>query len=218
MTDEIKIMLPPYKIIYSVLIVLFLPIVRGISSTDEIGPVMDIMISALTMVMIADTYLVEKREQRWEIVSLFSIRNRKKMIYTRLIVQFIYIFLLAAAGYFMFFIWKPILQDLRCEMLTYLKYLLAVGISMVFWGVAVLVSANLTGNIWKGIGMVLVMWGVLLSTHSNRILGRFNVFAYAIADNENGITDWLPGKIIGLLIAVIIGSFILPKKLEFRRD
>ena len=66
MIDEIKIMLPPYKIIYSVLIVLFLPALRGISDTEEIGCTLDIMISVLTMVMTVDTYLVEKREQRWE--------------------------------------------------------------------------------------------------------------------------------------------------------
>ena len=64
MIDEIKIMLPPYKIIYSVLIVLFLPALRGISDTEEIGCTLDIMISVLTMVMTVDTYLVEKREQR----------------------------------------------------------------------------------------------------------------------------------------------------------
>ena len=218
MRDEIKIMLPPYKIIYSVLTVLFLPMVRGISETDEIGSTMDIMMAVLTMVMIADTYLIEKREQRWEIISLFSINSRKRMVYMRLIVQFIYIFLFAAIGYFTFFIWKPVLQEFHYEVLRYFEYLLAVGITIVFWGVLVLVMANVTGNIWKGIGAGLVLWSYLISTFGSRILGRYNVFAYVFAETDSGIAGWILGKMIGLLIAGILFFFVLPKTLEFRRN
>ena len=218
MRDEIKIMLPPYKIIYSVLTVLFLPMVRGISETDEIGSTMDIMMAVLTMVMIADTYLIEKREQRWEIISLFSINSRKRMVYMRLIVQFIYIFLFAAIGYFTFFIWKPVLQEFHYEVLRYFEYLLAVGITIVFWGVLVLVMANVTGNIWKGIGAGLVLWSYLISTFGSRILGRYNVFAYVFAETDSGIAGWILGKMIGLLIAGILFFFVLPQTLEFRRN
>ncbi len=218
MRDEIKIMLPPYKIIYSVLTVLFLPMVRGISETDEIGSTMDIMMAVLTMVMIADTYLIEKREQRWEIISLFSINSRKRMVYMRLIVQFIYIFLFAAIGYFTFFIWKPVLQEFHYEVLRYFEYLLAVGITIVFWGVLVLVMANVTGNIWKGIGAGLVLWSYLISTFGSRILGRYNVFAYVFAETDSGIAGWILGKMIGLLIAGILFFFALPQTLEFRRN
>ena len=218
MIDEIKIMLPPYKIIYSVLIVLFLPALRGISDTEEIGCTLDIMISVLTMVMTADTYLVEKREQRWEIISLLPIGSRIRMVYKRLFVQFIYIFFGAAIGYFLFFIWQPVLQEFHSEVLRYLEYLTAVGVSIVFWGVLALVTANVTGNIWKGIGAGLVLWMDLISTFGSRILGRYNIFAYALGGTDRGLSGWIPGKTIGLIIAVVIGVFILPKTLEFRRN
>jgi hypothetical protein len=192
--------------------------VRGISETDEIGSTMDIMMAVLTMVMIADTYLIEKREQRWEIISLFSINSRKRMVYMRLIVQFIYIFLFAAIGYFTFFIWKPVLQEFHYEVLRYFEYMLAVGITIVFWGVLVLVMANVTGNIWKGIGAGLVLWSYLISTFGSRILGRYNVFAYVFAETDSGIAGWILGKMIGFLIAGILFFFVLPQTLEFRRN
>ena len=217
MRDEIKIMLPPYKIIYSVLTILLLPIVRGISDTTEIGGVIDVMMSVLTMVMIADTYLVEKREQRWEIISLLPIKSRKRMVYMRLIVEFVYIFFLAAIGYFAFFIWKPEMRDFYRELWNYFEYLMAVGISIVFWGTLILVLANLNGNIWRGIGAGLVLWLYLISTYGSKILGRYNVFSYVFAGTDSKITDWIPGKVIGLLIAGILGIFILPRTLEFRR-
>ncbi|MBR6403687.1 MAG: hypothetical protein IKS48_09930 [Eubacterium sp.] len=218
MREEIKIVLPPYKIIYSVLIVMFLPVLRGISDTNEIGCTMDVMMSALTMVMFADTYLVEKREQRWEIISLLPEKSRKRMVYMRFFIQLIYILFFSAAGYFTFFIWKPVTQDFHSELQKYFEYLLAVGISIVFWGILVLIIANVTSNIWKGIGTGLVLWLNLFSTLGNRTLGRYNVFAYVYAETDTGISGWIPGKIIGLMIAGVLGILILPKTLEFRRD
>ena len=140
------------------------------------------------------------------------------MVYMRLMVEFIYVFLFAATGYFMFFIWKPDLQGFRCELLRYLEYLFAVSVSITFWGVIVLSIANATGNIWKGIGAGLVLWLYLLSTFGNKILGRYNIFAYALVEADSSVASWIPGKMIGLLIAGILGIFLLPRTLEFRRD
>ena len=113
---------------------------------------------------------------------------------------------------------QPVLQEFHSEVLRYLEYLTAVGVSIVFWGVLALVTANVTGNIWKGIGAGLVLWMDLISTFGSRILGRYNIFAYALGGTDRGLSGWIPGKTIGLIIAVVIGVFILPKTLGFRRN
>ena len=67
MKNELKIMFPLYRIIYPLLFVIFLSIFRGIADTREIGVTLDPMLAALSAVFMVDTYLIEHKEQRWEI-------------------------------------------------------------------------------------------------------------------------------------------------------
>ena len=80
MKTEIKIMLPFYKIIYPILFICFLAILRGTADTREIGVTLDPMMAALSVVFMADTYLIEKREQRWEIFALYALDKKRIMV------------------------------------------------------------------------------------------------------------------------------------------
>ena len=64
---EMKICLPVYKIIYSICFIVFLSLVRGISSIAEIGITMDAYIAVLAIVFCADTYWMEHSGKRWEV-------------------------------------------------------------------------------------------------------------------------------------------------------
>lgn len=75
---DMKIMLPPYKLIYPVLFMLLLAFVRGVSDTREIGTVLDSMIPVLAIVFMADTYQIEYSEQRWEIFELYDMKKKDK--------------------------------------------------------------------------------------------------------------------------------------------
>lgn len=217
MKNEIKIMLPLYKIIYPILFVCFLAIFRGIADTKEIGVTLDPMLAALSVVFMADTYLIEKREQRWEIFALYAFDKKKTMMYKRVFVQFLYLLLLAAIGYFLFFIQKPSAGIWENEIKMYLEYLLAASISIFLWGTMAIIVANLFRNIWCGIGISFIVWLLLNSTFGDDLFGRYNVFSYVFRSYEQGGTDWIPGKVIGFVLAILMMFVLLPQTMKRRK-
>lgn len=219
MKNEIKIMLPLYKIIYPIFFVIFLTIFRGVADTREIGITLDPMLAALTIVFMADTYLIEDREQRGELFALYSLNKKRMMIYKRVFVQFVYLFLLAAIGYFLFFIQNPSIGDLGNEKKMYLEYLFAVGSSILFWGIMSITISNWFQNIWCGIGISLIIWLVLNSTIGNTLFGKYNVFSYVFRSYEQGVGgEWMLGKGIGGILAFLMIFIILPKTMKRRRN
>lgn len=216
MKNEIKIMLPPYKIIYPILFVCFLAIFRGIADTKEIGVTLDPMLAALSVVFMADTYLIEKREQRWEIFALYALDKKKTMMYKRIFVQFVYLFILAVLGYFLFFMQSPSTGNWGNEIKMYLEYLLAVAISILLWGSLAITVANLFRNIWCGIGIPFIIWLLLNSTFGNDLLGKYNVFSYVFRSYEQGGAAWISGKAIGIVLAVLMMFMLLPQTMKGR--
>ena len=217
MKNEIKIMLPIYKIIYPILFVCFLAIFRGIADTKEIGVTLDPMLAALSVVFMADTYLVEKREQRWEIFALYALDKKKIMMYKRIFVQFLYLLLLAAIGYFLFLIQKPSASIWENEIKMYSEYLLAASISIFLWGTMAIIVSNLFQNIWCGIGISFIIWLLLNSTFGDDLFGRYNVFSYVFRSYEQRGTDWIPGKVIGFVLAIFMMFVFLPQTMKRRK-
>ncbi len=218
MKKEIKIMLPFYKIIYPILFLGFLAVFRGIADTREIGVTLDPMMAALSAIFMADTYLIEIREERWEIFALYTLDKKIMMIYKRIAVQFIYLFLLAALGYFLFFIQNPSRGVWEEEVKMYFEYLFAVSISIIFFGLTAVVIANWFQNIWCGIGIMLIIWLILNSTFGADFLGKYNIFAYVFRSYENGIgVGWIPGKVIGIIVVSLVAFGILPQTMKRKR-
>ena len=218
MKHEIKIMLPLYKIIYPILFVIFLAIFRGIADTKEIGVTLDPMLAVLSIVFMADTYLIEKREQRWEVFTFYSLDKKKIMIYERVFVQFVYLFVMAAIGYFLFFIQNPSISTWQNEVKMYFEYLFAVSISIIFFGIIAITFANLSQNIWCGIGVSLIIWLVLNSTVGDVLFGKYNIFSYVFRSYTQGIAvEWISGKVIGFILAILMIFVILPQTMKGRR-
>lgn len=217
MKQDIKIMLPFYRIIYPILYVILMAFVRGISDTREIGIVLDSMIPVLAIVFMSDTYHIEYREQRWEIIALFSLKKLNQMIYKRVWIQIIYLMLVNGLGYWFFYIQKPIKQGLNKELNLYFSFLFACVITIAFFGMISLIVANTFNNMWIGIGVSLVCWLSLNSTTGNKILGVINVLAYAFRKFENANDyHWVIGKIFAVLCVVIM-FFLLPRTIKNRR-
>lgn len=215
MKNEIKIVLPLYKIIYSILFITFLAIFRGIADSIEIGATLDPMMSALSIVFMADTYLIEKRELRWEIFALYALDKKIKMVYRRLFIQFAYLFLAAAIGYFIFFVQNPSIGFWKNEGRMYLDYLLAVSVSILFWGIISIAISNLFQNIWCGMGISLILWLGLNSKGGDILLGKYNIFSYVFRSYERGAgNEWIQGKIVGLILSIFIIIAVLPQTMK----
>lgn len=219
MKNEIKIMLPFYKIIYPFLFLIFLAIFRGIADTREIGVTLDPMLAALSVVFMADTYLIENRGQRWEIFALYALDKKKTMVYKRIFVQFLYLFLLAAFGYFLFLAQNPSKGVWETEAKMYLEYLFSVSITILFWGNMAIIGANFFQNIWCGIGISLIIWLILNSTFGADVFGKYNIFSYVFRNYEHGTgADWVPGKIIGFILVIFMVFGLLPQSIKKRRN
>lgn len=81
MTKEIKIVLPAYKMLYSIAFFVILSLVRSITYTEEIGIAMQAPVAALTAVFCADTY-IRKYKAAEERYFAYAMTESRHLLYT----------------------------------------------------------------------------------------------------------------------------------------
>lgn len=207
---EIKICLPIYKICYSICFVVLFSLVRGISYMNEIGISLDVAMSVLAMVFCSDTLQMEYSGKRWEIFCLYPIDSRKKVLYKRILIQCIYLWLLSILGYSCFFGQCPRNLGRVPGIYLFLVFLLAVFISIFFFGMLSFTFANICKNSLAGIAVALLVWQFANSKIGEGLLGNYNIFAFVFCDIQD-TTDmgWLLGKGIAILLVMLM-AVILP--------
>ena len=70
--QEIKIVLPAYKIFYSLFFPVVLCLIRGVARADEIGGALDSNMALLSLVFCAETWVMERSGRRWEILDVYK--------------------------------------------------------------------------------------------------------------------------------------------------
>lgn len=215
MKQEVKIVLPLYKVVYAIFFVVILSLVRGVTYTYEVGLAIEAPFAILTTVFCADTYVQEIMSKRSEVHRLYPMRKRIYSIMERIWLQELFLLLLAAIGYgFIFVFQKPLIHPVtESEMTQFVIYLFAVAITIFFWGFLGNAMSMLFRNMWMGIGGCLLIWLATNSTWGEKFLGAWNIFAYTFRNIEN--TDdiaWLYGKglciCIGLILLVLLPEMI----------
>lgn len=136
MRKEYKIILPFYKIAYAVCFVILLSLVRGVSVSHEVGIALEPHIALLAAVFCADTYVAEITAKRSEVWRLYSLKKILLAIYSRIFLQILFLFLLAAAGYGLFFLFqKPTFSaNAAYEAAQFFVFLASILITIAFWG------------------------------------------------------------------------------------
>lgn len=217
MRQEMKICLPAYKLAYSLLFAVGLSLVRGIAYVEEIGGAADSSLAVLAVVFCADTYLTERRGKRQEVFALYGERKKTKVILRRLAIQILWLWVVGMVCYGCFYWQNPGRITLEESALRLFgKFLAASAATVVFWSVLSMTAANLLQNVWGGIGGGLVLWGILFSTTGERLLGRWNVFAYSMAAlDQSGNWGWIWGK-AGALLAAAVMVMAAPQILKRR--
>lgn len=222
MGKEVKICLSSYKIVYSIFFVIILCVVRGVSFTNEVGVALEAPLALLAAVFCADTYVQEIASKRAEVERLYPVKNRTRSIFKRMTVQESYLFILAAAGYGVYcIIQKPlslygIQIVIKDEIKMFLMYLLAIAVTLIFWGILSHTLSCLFRNMWAGIGCCLILWITTNSTIGERLLGEWNVFSYTFRNIEdNGDLSWICGKMICVLLILMMGA-MLPEIIKKR--
>ena len=217
MKYDVKICLPAYKICYACLYLIFLSLVKGVAYLEEIGAVLDTNVSLLAMVFCAETYCMEWSGRRGEIFVLYEPKRKHRMVCRRLLIQTVFLWMLACGGYFCFFWQRPIDRGIVPFFGLYGSYVIVVTVTILFWSLLSVTISNLAGNQWVGIGICAMLWLAMTSKAGQELLKDFSIFAYSSQSlNEFGREwDWLAGKAAGLLaVMVMIGliPFILKKK------
>lgn len=216
MKQEIKIVLPFYKVAYSAIFPLLLCLVRGISATNEIGVALDDNLGLLAIVFCAETWVMEQSGKRWEIFALYPSQNRNRTVRRRLFWQLAYLCPISYVSYFFFYWQSPRISMEKPFWWFYGIYLIAVTVTVLFWGTLSMTISNLFRSQWAGIGGGVILWLLVNSTGGNKYLGNLNIFAYGFRDlRYPDDFGWLWGKAAGLaLTAVMLGmsSWILKKR------
>lgn len=152
MKKEMKIVLPLYKIAYAFSFIVILSLIRGVVFTNEIGLSIEGSFAILTAVFCADTYVQEITSKRSEVQRLYQMKKRSSSIMQRPITH----------------------QATESEILQFIAYLLAIVVTIFFWGIVANTLAILFRNMWMGIGSCLLIWVATNSTGGDKLFGAWN--------------------------------------------
>jgi len=218
MQKELKIVLPFYKIAYSISFIIILSIIRGVTFTYEIGIAMEAPIAILVTVFCADTYVQEIMSNRFEVHRLYPVRKRFFSILERLMIQGLFLLLLAVIGYGCFLLFqKPATHPVTgSEAKQFMIYFASIIITIFFWGFLSNMLSMVFRNIWAGIGGCLLIWLAVNSTWGDKVLGAWNLFSYTFRDVENnGDITWVYGKLMCMCVGAVLIA-LLPKIIKKR--
>ena len=212
MMREMKISLTFLKQAYAVFFAIILSIVRGVSYSNEIGFALEAPMAILAFTFCADTYTQEIVSKRSEIWRLCPMKKRIYFIYRRIVIQEVFLLIVAAASYGLFFLFQnPITYEIsqngsESEICRFFVYIAAIAVTLGFWGILSNLISCLFRNMWVGIGGCLVLWTITNSIVGDRIFGAWNLFSYSFRNLEDSSDfSWIYGKVV----CICIGSLAM---------
>ena len=148
MKYELKIALPMYKIIYSMLFMVIIILVRPIMSYNEIVSVLESSVALLAGVFMADIYYMEYMNERISTYSLFPIKQKRGSILKRAFISQLYLIVLVAVFYWGFvLVYHPTNYSGVPVISLYASCVGACAASMFFMGTFCFTATNLMRNI-----------------------------------------------------------------------
>ena len=209
MKREMKICLPAYKIVYSLCYVVILSFIQGVAFVDEIGGALDANLALLAVIFCAETYVMERSGNRNEIIGLYPMKRKIRMVFRRMAVQLAYLCLISFGGFFFFYWQRPLNLGVNSFWFLYGTYAAAVTATILFWGILSMTLSNLFQNQWAGIGLSVVLWLVIVYSLGKSVLGNLGIFAYVYRSlTEPGDVSWLMGKALGVLLAALMAALV----------
>lgn len=206
MKREIKICLPAYRAVACAIFMVLLSFVRGVSMAEEIGPAIQPYLALLAAVIGADTCMSEWNGRRGEVFWMLPLKSRVRAVRCRLAAQTLYVWLLGAAGYWLFFWQRPLVQT--GIIAEYAWYLAAAAATVMLWPLLAMSVSNVLRSQWAGIGVCIVLWLAFYSTRGEQLFGKFNVFAYVFCYPPSENTEWLCGSAVGIAAAAVLYALI----------
>lgn len=209
MKYNIKLCLPVYKICYAFLYFVILSLVRGVTYMDEIGAALDANAALLAIVFCAETYCMEISGKRREIFMLYEKRRQSRAIRQRILIQTVFLCIVAYGGYFCFFWQHPVNKGELAFHELYGSYMVAVTATLLFFSLLSMTVSNVTGNQWCGIGICTLFWLLIGSKAGQELFGNLSIFSYGSGGGSPGWEwGWMSGKAVGFLLGVLMIGLI----------
>lgn len=205
MKYNIKIAITPAKVGYSISFIFLLTLIGGISSTVEIGSVLDMNIAMLSIIFCADTYYQELQSARWEVFYLLPSRSKCYTLCQRFTIQIAFMIICSSLGYWLFYLKNPMkVGDM--ELLLFVTSVLAITASAIFFGSLTVTIVNVFQNLWAGIGCALVLWFTLNPAYHPKLSLPKYVDLFRVSCNAEGFPQYLT---IAKLTAVILSAVLM---------
>lgn len=206
MKYELKIALPMYKIIYSILFMVIIILVRPIMSYNEIVSVLESSVALLAGVFMADIYYMEYMNERISTYSLFPIKQKHGSILKRAFISQLYLTILVAVFYWGFVVvYHPTNYSGVSTISLYTSCVGACAASMFFMGMFCFTATNLMRNIGLAIGLLFVFWLFLTSTITRilpEILQLFRLSGEVLQDSY--LIPFWPSRMLYVVCAVAL--------------
>lgn len=206
MKYELKIALPMYKIIYSILFMVIIILVRPIMSYNEIVSVLESSVALLAGVFMADIYYTEYMNERISTYSLFPIKQKRGSILKRAFISQLYLIILVAAFYWGFvLVYHPTNYSGVSTISLYTSCVGACAASVFFMGMFCFTVTNLMRNIGLAIGLLFVFWLFLTSTITRilpEILQLFRLSGEVLQDSY--LIPFWPSRMLYVVCAVAL--------------
>lgn len=206
MKYELKIALPMYKIIYSMLFMVIIILVRPIMSYNEIVSVLESSVALLAGVFMADIYYMEYMNERISTYSLFPIKQKRGSILKRAFISQLYLIVLVAVFYWGFvLVYHPTNYSGIPVISLYASCMGACAASMFFMGTFCFTATNLMRNIGLAIGLLFFFWLLLTSTIIRvlpEILRLFKLSGEVVQDGY--LIPFWPSRILYVVCAVAL--------------
>lgn len=210
MKTGIKLALPKYMMIFSIVYILVIVIIGQEFVANSVGSGLDIKISFLSILIFSNTSYLEKTLNNAEVFYLLPDRLKQREFIKRFITKYIFIVILFLICYFLYFCKDRefIFMD-KGFMTLFIESFFSALCSFFLWGNVTCFMVHRINNAWIGIGLTGAIWYLLNTTLSTILQQKipiyFNVYSNLVID-KNG--DLINGWVYGKLFALIVGSAI----------
>lgn len=208
MKYELKITLPIYKVLYSVVFMVLIILVRPVNSFSGIINALEPNVALLAGVFMADNYYKEYAGERIAVFYRYPVRKKYGSMLKRIFISWFYLLLLVAVCYWGFvWLYKPTNFSQLSEAKMYSDTLMACAASMFFTGAFSFTITNMVQKTGFGIGAAFLLWLVFTSTMAERLPHIAQLFRLVGQASQIGTLepDYRSRCLYALAGAVLIG-------------
>lgn len=222
MKYDLKISLPFYKVIYSIVFMALLLIVRGISMSGEVLVVLEPNVGLLAGVFLADNYYKEFSNGNIQVFYRYSLAKKMSAVCRRYIIGCIYLWLLVVIAYVLYMVlYYPLDFTYKKNMYIMINTLGVCGVSILFFGILSFTITNFAQNVGIGIGIFLGIWLGLNSMFSRYLPKCLQLFLLEESSQQQGdFTPYYISRFVYLILTILLISlnvYALKKEPKYKR-